>query len=138
MLLTIFTNECTDDNSHEVRNPLSAAISACTFVSTAVNEEEPLADEETKQFVREDVEVVNASLQFINDFLRSMLDIYQANDNHITAALAPTDILRDILEPISCILYKRLSTYEVILECPENLMVMTDSMRLKQVILNLA
>jgi signal transduction histidine kinase/CheY-like chemotaxis protein len=121
--------------SHEVRNPLSAAISACSFVSAAVNEAEPMADEETSRFVREDIEVVNSSLHFINDFLRSMLDIHR--DKHITVQLAPVDLLRDILEPVSNILYKRVASFEVIVDCPENLFVMTDSIRLKQVVLNL-
>ena len=119
--------------SHEIRNPLSAAISACTFVSAAVNEAEPLNEAETMISVREDIEVVNSSLHFINDFLRSMLDIYRASSNSITVAKAPTDILQDILEPVSCILYKRLATFEVIVECPPNLVIMTDSIRLKQV-----
>lgn len=123
--------------SHEIRNPLSAAMSACTFVATAVNEAQPLQDEETQKHVREDVEVVNASLHFINDFLRSMLDIYQAAGNQITVQMAPTDILEDILKPVSNILYKRLSAFEVLVVCPENVIVMTDSIRLKQVILNL-
>ena len=121
--------------SHEVRNPLSAAISACSFVSTAVNEAEPMVDEETKRFVREDIEVVNSSLHFINDFLRSMLDVHR--DKQITVQLAPVDLLRDILEPVSTILYKRVASFEVIVDCPENLLVMADSMRLKQVVLNL-
>lgn len=123
--------------SHEIRNPLAAALSASTFVSTAVNESEPLKEADTLKSTREDMEVVMSSLTFINDFLRSMLDIYRVSGKKITVAMAPTDILQDILEPVSCILYKRLASYEVIVECPPNTIVMTDSIRLKQVILNL-
>ncbi|CAB9528667.1 respiration control sensor protein ArcB [Seminavis robusta] len=124
--------------SHEVRNPLSAAISASTFVTTAVNEEDPLKDDETRKYVREDMTVVNSSLVFINDFLRSMLDIYRAKGNQITIAVAPTDIKQDILEPVASMLYKRLTNFEVLVDCPPDLAVMTDSIRLKQVVINLA
>lgn len=124
--------------SHEIRNPLSAAISACTFVSAAVNEATPLTDEESRKYAREDIEVVNSSLHFINDFLRSMLDIYRASGNQITVQMTPTDIKQDILMPVSNMLYKRLTTYDVIVDCPDHLVVMTDSTRLKQVLINLA
>ena len=120
--------------SHEVRNPLSAAMSACSFVVTAVNEPEPLVDAETRNFVREDIEVVSSSLHFINDFLRSMLDIHRS---HVMVEMAPTDILRDVFEPVSTILYKRVASFDVQIVCPENLAVVTDPIRLKQVILNL-
>lgn len=68
---------------------------------------------------------------------RSMLDIYRATGNKITVDMAPTDILQDILEPVASTLNKRLFNFEVIVECPASLVVMTDSIRLKQVILNL-
>ena len=138
--------------SHEIRNPLSAAITACSFVSMAVNEQRPQQDEkdkkdeqmaspvlvkdhETLKNVREDVEVVSSSLHFINDFLRSMLDIYRSSE--IKVKLAPTDIKKDIFEPTSSVLHKRTSNYDFIVDCPDNLVVMTDPIRLKQVVLNL-
>lgn len=120
-----------------MRNPLAAAMSACSFVASAVNEAEPLKDLETQRSVREDIEVVSASLQYINDFLRSMLTIHQADCNKIKMEMAPTDLLHDVFEPISSILYKRATIIEVLVECPENLIVMTDVIRLKQVVLNL-
>lgn len=102
-----------------------------------MNEDEPLRDEKTKNYVRSDIEVVTSSLNFINDFLRSVLDIYRATGNEITVDMAPTDILQDILEPVTGILNKRLFNYAVVVDCPPNLVVKTDSIRLKQVILNL-
>lgn len=60
---------------HEVRNPLVAAMSACSFVSSAVNESEPLSTQESQESVRDDVGVIRSSLVFINDLLRSMLDM---------------------------------------------------------------
>lgn len=124
--------------SHEVRNPLAAAISACSFITTAINEPNPLADADTRQCTREDMEVVNSSLHFINDFLRSMLDIHKASSNQIKINNAPSDVLQDILEPVSAILYTRVAGYELILDCPEGLIIQTDAIRLKQVVLNLA
>ena len=119
--------------SHEVRNPLSAAISACSFVTTAINEPQPLNDPETRKFAREDIEVVNCSLHFINDFLRSMLDIHRAGGNQIKIEKSPTDILKDVFEPVSSILYKRVAGFAVQIDCPQGLVVLTDSIRLKQV-----
>ncbi|CAB9526880.1 sensor kinase/phosphatase LuxQ [Seminavis robusta] len=123
--------------SHEVRNPLASAMSACTFVMTAINEPQPLVDEETRKSAREDIEVVNSSLHFINDFLRSMLDIHKASGNQIKIEKTPTDVLHDVFEPVSAILYKRVANFDVIVDCPPSLIVMTDSIRLKQVVLNL-
>lgn len=135
--VTATERELNEFLAHEVRNPLAAAISASSFVTSALYENQPLKDEETRKFVREDMEVVNSSLNFINDFLRSMLDIHRANDNKITIQKAPTDLLRDIFEPVSAILHKRVANFEVIVDCPENLIVQTDCIRLKQVVLNL-
>ena len=124
--------------AHEVRNPLSAAISATSFVSSAIHEKNPLADEASRQSVREDVNIIDASLQFINDLLRNMLDMHRAAVGQLSVDLAPVDILHDVLEPVASMLYRRDAEYEVFLECPEDLMVMSDRLRLKQTILNLA
>lgn len=123
--------------SHEVRNPLSAAISACNFVSESVNEVEPLADQETRQCVRDDVEIISTSLHFINDFLRSTLDIHRASGMELTLELAPTDLLRDVLEPVSAMVYNRNANFEIEVVCPEDLIIMISSLRIKQVVLNL-
>ncbi|CAB9521225.1 respiration control sensor protein ArcB [Seminavis robusta] len=124
---------------HEIRNPLASSLSACCFVTSALNEngDKGLADPGTLKTVREDMDVVNSSLNFINDFLRSMLDIHRAAGNKIKINKAPTDLLQDILEPVSAILYKRVANFQVLVECPENLLVHTDCIRLKQVVLNL-
>ena len=123
--------------SHEVRNPLSAALSACSFVSAALHEPDPLSNPETRRLVREDIEVVNASINSINDFLRSMLDIHRTVGNHIKIEKSPTNLLKDVFEPVSAILYKRGLRFSVIVDCPDNLSVLTDPIRLKQVLLNL-
>lgn len=62
--------ELNDYIGHEVRNPVSAAMAACSFVKTAVSKPEPLTDEESRKTVREDVEIIDNSLRFVNDLLR--------------------------------------------------------------------
>jgi signal transduction histidine kinase/CheY-like chemotaxis protein len=129
--------ELNDYIAHEVRNPLSAAISACTFVDSAVHEREPLVDEASRIAVREDVGIIEISLQFVNDLLRSMLDLSRAASNQLTLDVMPVDVLSDIFQPVAAMLYNRDSMFKVLIECPDNLVVMTDRLRLKQIILNL-
>ena len=64
--------------SHEVRNPLSVALSALSFVTSEVNTEPPLVDAASKQSVKDDLGIIKGSLTFINDLLRSMLDMQRA------------------------------------------------------------
>lgn len=49
----------------------------------------------------------------------------------------PTDIRTDVLEPCCAMLTQRGGNLEVTYQCPPNLVVMSDRLRLKQVILNL-
>jgi signal transduction histidine kinase len=51
--------------------------------------------------------------------------------------LGPVDMLHDVLEPVASMLYQRGSDFQVLLECPENLVLVTDKLRLKQTCLNL-
>jgi len=127
--------------AHEVRNPLAAAMSAAMFVASMLQQPEScmmVADSNARDMIREDLQVVNVSLHFINDFLRSMLDIQRLQNNGIQLQLSTTDLLHDVLEPVSAMLYRRDVSFKVMVECPNNLFVKTDCLRLKQVILNLA
>jgi len=150
--------------AHEVRNPLAAAISACSFVSSAVmedqdkwnkkdgNETERLAliySDEKRKEVLDDINIIDSSLHFINDLLRNMLDMQRAGSNQIYIERKPTDIMNDVLKPVEAMMNLRDVPFKVILECnsglknednddEEQLFVMTDPMRLKQVMLNLA
>jgi signal transduction histidine kinase/CheY-like chemotaxis protein len=123
--------------SHEVRNPLAAAISACSFVSSAVNEVQPLSDEKSRQTVRDDVHIIRSSLKFINDLLRNMLDLHRAVHHQVAIQKKDTDLYHDVLEPVTSMLYCRNDNFELLLDCPKNLTVETDNLRLKQIILNL-
>jgi signal transduction histidine kinase/ActR/RegA family two-component response regulator len=123
--------------AHEVRNPLSAAMSALSFVTSAINETAHISNEEFRKSVQEDAQIVGSSLHFIDEFLRSMLDTYRAAANKLEVKLVPTDLLKDILEPVCNILYQRDRGVDVTVDCPENLIVATDCLRLKQVMINL-
>ena len=150
--------------AHEVRNPLAAAISACSFVSSAIMEDATngnmekggdnaenialIASDEKRKEVQDDINIIDSSLHFINDLLRNMLDIQRAGSNQISIEKKPTNIMDDIFKPVVAMLHLRDSPFEMILEIDDainkyednndnQLIVMTDSMRLKQVMLNL-
>jgi len=129
--------ELNDFIAHEIRNPVSAAISACSFVKAAVNRPHPLQDEESRETTREDVRIIDNALKFVNDLLRNMLDMHRAANKQLKVSLAPTDILHDVLEPTASILTQRGGKVDVTIDCPKNLFVMSDRLRLKQVVLNL-
>lgn len=129
--------ELNDFIAHEVRNPVAAAMSACSFVKAAVNESEPLLTEEARFETREDVDIIDNALRFVNDLLRNMLDMHRAANKQLKVNMTPTDLLHDVLEPVQAMLPQRDSKFKVLVECPHGLVVMTDRLRLKQVCLNL-
>lgn len=130
--------ELNDFIAHEVRNPLSAALSASCFVMAEVQGPQPLKTPESQTSVREDMDIVTSSLHFINDLLRNMLDMHRVNSNQLQLEMKHTDMKRDILDPVAAMLYSRGSGFEVIVECePDVLIFMADKLRLKQIILNL-
>jgi signal transduction histidine kinase len=129
--------ELNDYIAHEVRNPLAAAMSACTFVKSALEENKWLLENDSMRHVQEDVAIIDSSQHFINDLLRSMLDMHKAASKKLQLELAPVDLMNDILRPVATMLYHRNSDFEVVTECAEHLAVITDRLRLKQIILNL-
>jgi signal transduction histidine kinase/CheY-like chemotaxis protein len=134
----VVERDLNDFIAHEVRNPLAAAICACSFVDAEVNMSTPLADKESRETVRDDIGIITSSLQYINDLLRNMLDMHRATGNQMHIEMAPTDLLRDVLEPVATIMHRRGDDFDLIVDCEMNLIVQTDRMRLKQIILNLA
>jgi signal transduction histidine kinase/CheY-like chemotaxis protein len=130
--------ELNDFIAHEVRNPLSAAMTASVFMSSAIGDVKTLlANPETRKSIQDDMGVIDASLKFINDLLRNMLDMNRASSNQLHIKLAHADLLQDILEPVASMMYHRYEGFEILLDCPENMVVVTDRMRLKQILLNL-
>jgi signal transduction histidine kinase/CheY-like chemotaxis protein len=124
--------------AHEVRNPLAAAMSACTFVSASVHDETvSLMGADSRQAVKEDLVIIDSSLHFINDLLRNMLDVHRVASSQLKLEMSPTDLLRDVFEPVRSMVYHRGDNWAVELDCPNNLVITTDKLRLKQIILNL-
>mmetsp|Transcript_17206 Transcript_17206/g.28580 ORF Transcript_17206/g.28580 Transcript_17206/m.28580 type:complete len:947 (+) Transcript_17206:70-2910(+) len=128
--------ELNDFIAHEVRNPLAAAMSACSFVMSAVNDEtKPFV--ETRGIVNEDLNIIDSALQFINDLLRNMLDMHRAKSKQLNIDWAPVDIMQDVFKPVDAMLYRRGGDVEIELVCPPNLIIVSDRLRLKQIVLNL-
>lgn len=128
--------ELNDFIAHEVRNPLAAAMSASSFVTASVNDEtKPFSS--LRAAVNEDLRIIDNALHFINDLLRNMLDMQRAHSNQLSISYAPVDILQDVFSPVDAMLYRRGDDIQVQVECPPNLVVMSDRLRLKQMVLNL-
>lgn len=121
----------------EVRNPISSAMTACSFVKSEITKEEPFASEAARNTTIQDVTIIDNSLKFVNDLLRTMLDIHRAADKQLSLNMVPTDILHDVLEPVEGMLVQKGGKVAVSVDCPRDLFAVTDSLRLKQVILNL-
>jgi signal transduction histidine kinase len=99
---SVLERELTDGCiAHKVRNPLSAAMAASVFLSSAVcDEKTSLADFETRKSIQEDTGAIDASLNIIHDLLRNTLDMNRASGNQLRIDLAHADLLRDVLEPL--------------------------------------
>lgn len=86
------------------------------------------------------MDIIDNSLNFINDLLRNMLDLHRASSKQLNLDTRLTDLYNDVLKPVDSMLYRRGSKTDVkvILECnPRFLFVNSDPLRLKQVMLNL-
>lgn len=86
----------------------------------------------------EDLGIVDSSLAFINDLLRNMLDFNKTSSQDVKLRLSSIDINTDILQVVESLLYTRGRNYTVITECPDNLVVQTDPLRLKQILFNVS
>ena len=58
-----------------IRNPVSAAMAACSFVKSSIHKDRPLQTKEEIQSTKEDLDVVENALNFVSDLLRNMLDM---------------------------------------------------------------
>jgi CheY-like chemotaxis protein len=63
--------------------------------------------------------------------------MHRASTKQLQVTMATTDLLHDVMEPVGGMLYQRGSKIKLIVECPSDLYVNTDSLRLKQVLMNL-
>jgi signal transduction histidine kinase len=129
--------ELNDFIAHEVRNPVAAAMAACSFVERTSIKDRSSLDDESWDVLRGDVQVISNALHFINDLLRAMLDMHRATSQQLVVKLASVHVMNDILEPVQSILYTRGNKVQLYVDCDTALHVLADKLRLKQVILNL-
>lgn len=113
-------------------------MTACSFVKTEISKDDPLVTDAARETAIQDVIVIDNSLKFVNDLLRTMLDVHRAADKQLSLNMEATDILRDVLEPVEGMLVMKGDKVTVSVDCPEGLFAVTDSLRLKQIILNLS
>lgn len=123
--------------AHEIRNPLASAMVAHGFVKSTVEEPGVIADDAIRESVQADQNVVSSSLHFIDDFLRSMLLMYRASANKLEVELVRTNLYEQCFEPVGNILQPHNTNIQFSIDCPRDLEVMTDGLRLKQILLNL-
>jgi hypothetical protein len=114
---------------------LSAALSAVVFVKTAVQAE---ITEDSRDALQEDVGIISSSLRFINDLLRSILDVHRATRDQMVLEQDDVDVLHDIFEPVTSMIYNRDTNWTILVSCPEGLIIKADKLRLQQIVLNLA
>mmetsp|Transcript_1931 Transcript_1931/g.3698 ORF Transcript_1931/g.3698 Transcript_1931/m.3698 type:complete len:950 (-) Transcript_1931:171-3020(-) len=133
--------------SHEIRNPLAAAIAATSFVGTAVEDCTSAANKNKKKELdvkstKEDLAIVNHSLNYIDELLRTMLDIHRTESHHLKLHKRPLSIKHDVFLPVTSMLHQRSSNgaskFCVVVDCPDDLYVCADRLRLQQITLNLA
>lgn len=126
--------------AHEVRNPISAALSACSFVSAGLTEVKLLMGVESVMRLQEDVLLIESGLKYADDLLHNMLDLNRIDTLEMQLHAIPTDIKRDILDPVASMIQRREdgATFEVNVTCPDDLVVSVDRLRLKQIVVNLA
>jgi len=74
-------------------------MSALSFVSATVNDSAQckVEDPSTRETLTYDLRVMDASLQFINELLRNMLDINRSASKQMKLDFTVVDVLRDIL-----------------------------------------
>ena len=94
-------------------------------------------DEAARLSMQADHKIIDSSLHFIDDFLRSMLLMYRASSNKLEVDLVRTNLYSQVFEPVVNILQPQQGAFEVLVDCPPDLEVLTDALRLKQVLLNL-
>jgi len=113
-------------------------MSAHSFVSSTVNDilkQNP--NDGSVATLKADVKIIGTSLYFIDDFLRSVLDIHASAAKRIDINMAPTDLLKDVLEPVQSILHQRDGAVDVQVVCPCSCTIKADCLRLKQIMINL-
>jgi signal transduction histidine kinase len=114
---------------------------ANSFIKTKLQEAQegkPITKEEL-QMLREDTDAIETSLSFTNELLFNLLDLHRAESYQIKIETAPVDLKLDVLEPVASMLqlHRDSTSAKIQLDCPNNLIVLSDRLRLRQMVLNL-
>ena len=117
---------------------MTAAISASTFLNGTLHGKDPITDPLVHQSLRDDAAIIDSSVRFINDLLRSMLDLHKAKNEKMSFEYQAVDMKEDIFEPVRSMIYTRDTKFHVNIDCPPSFLVHTDKIRIQQVVLNLA
>jgi signal transduction histidine kinase/CheY-like chemotaxis protein len=113
--------------AHEVRNPLSVAISAAAFCRSEVDKSSQIG---------KDLLLVERSLRYINDLLSDLLDIHSLESGDLPTRMSPMNVY-DVLVSVADILRQTSSDVTITVMCPPDVQIRGDFIRLKQVIMNL-
>eukprot|EP00977_Amphora_coffeiformis_P029046 scaffold38405_cov221-Amphora_coffeaeformis.AAC.1 len=109
--------------AHEIRNPLASAIVAHDFAASSFAELASTLglDDEVSSVMAADHKIIRSSLQFIDDFLKSMLLMYRATANKLEIGLSPTNLYKKVFEPVGNILHPRNDDITITIDCPKDL-----------------
>jgi CheY-like chemotaxis protein len=124
--------------AHEVRNPLSSALSALSFVREAASQR--VSDPGVRDDLMADIEIVQNSLDYIDDLLRNMTDVHRTDELGVSPCSRLTNVKKDILEPCRTIVSGRRGDRDIDLRvlCSDSLWVEVDPLRVERIILNIA
>ena len=121
--------------SHELRSPLFSAVSAIGFVRQNL-------EKNTVGILQKDlcldVGTVQASLSYIQELVSNTLDLEKCLAGQIKMTESVTDIEKEILVPVQEILSLRTLHVRIEIDCKEVIRCKIDSLRIKQVLMNLA
>jgi CheY-like chemotaxis protein/anti-sigma regulatory factor (Ser/Thr protein kinase) len=123
--------------AHEVRNPLSSALAALSFIREGVL---AISDDSARSSLSNDVMTVQNSLDYIDDLLRNMLDIHRTSEQDFMLRYSMTNLKNGLLKQCKDIASTRNRRKDVnfLVECSSKLWAEIDPLRLEQVLLNLA
>mmetsp|Transcript_9682 Transcript_9682/g.26803 ORF Transcript_9682/g.26803 Transcript_9682/m.26803 type:complete len:807 (-) Transcript_9682:869-3289(-) len=154
--------------AHEIRNPLAAAMSATQFLQEGIHDigstqllaqqqqhQEPTNSSSTLATMKEDVNTVAESLDYIHQLLTSMLDLNKfltkGGSGSVQLSLRAWRLKRDVLEPVAQLYkhrahslqftcqawYRNSQGHLELLPPDKDEMIHVDMLRLKQILINL-
>ena len=108
------------------------------FVGEAIHEEKSLSNNEAIESFQEDVHVIQSSLTFVDELIKSMLDMHKAENNELHVQEKSTKLATDVFETVRTVVDSKHNPFEFLVDCPPDLTVKTDALKLKQIVMNLA